>query len=119
MERFGGYRVHVSQQRIQQWLNQFENGHRDLGARILDAVESSDRMLHTFRAANGLNAERFDNLFIHKSELLRQNLGAADTVVFVDDFAGTGEQAVTAWKESLGELLPGRPRIFLVLAVAI
>lgn len=162
MERFGGYRVHVSRPRIQEWLNQFENGHRDLGARILDAVdfyredqlthayqavfgrlpgwsrtaserqgqwrfvafsthagESGDRMLHTFRAANALSAERFDNLFIHKSELLRQDLGPDDTVVFVDDFAGTGEQAVTAWKESLGELLPGRPRIFLVLAVAI
>ncbi len=76
-------------------------------------------MLHTFRTANGLSSKRFDNLFIHKSELLGQNLGADDTVVFVDDFVGTGEQAVTAWKESLGELLPGRPRIFLILAVAI
>jgi hypothetical protein len=66
-----------------------------------------------------LTAARFDDLFIHRSDLLREQLIADDTVVFVDDFAGTGKQAVTAWNESLGELLPGRPRIFLVLVVAI
>src|SRR5207249_4483001 len=51
--------------------------------------------------------------------LLREDLKADDTVVFVDDFAGTGDQAVEAWTEQLGELLPGRPRTFLVLVVAI
>lgn len=162
LERFGGYRVHVSQPGVQQWLGQFHNDHRDLAARILDAVEffredhltnayqsvfgrlpgwskrvserqgrwrfvafsrhageSGDRMLHTFRTATGLSAARFNDLFIHRSDLLREQLAVDDTVVFVDDFAGTGDQAVTAWNESLGELLPGRPRIFLVLAVAI
>lgn len=83
------------------------------------AGESGDRMLHAFRTATGLTAARFDDLFIHRSDLLREQLIADDTVVFVDDFAGTGNQAVTAWNESLGELLPGRPRIFLVLVVAI
>ena len=83
------------------------------------AGESGDRMLHTFRAAVGLTASRFDSLFVHRSDLLRENLTAEDTVVFVDDFAGTGNQVVTAWNEALGELLPGRPRTFLVLAVAI
>lgn len=82
------------------------------------AGESGDRMLHTFRTATGLAATRFDDLFIHRSDLLREQLTADDTVVFVDDFAGTGNQAVTAWNESLGELLPGRPRIVLLLVVA-
>lgn len=81
--------------------------------------ESGDRMLHTFRAATGLAGDRFRELFALRSELPRQMLTAADTVVFVDDFAGTGTQAVTAWNEVFGELLPGRPRTFLVLAVAI
>lgn len=161
-EKFAGYRVHVSRDRINQWLDRFQNPHRDIAARILDAVEffredhaahayravfgrlpgwsktasdrkgqwrfvafsthageSGDRMLHTFRTATGLAAKKYNDLFIHRSDLLRQELTAEDTVVFVDDFAGTGNQAVTAWNESLGELLPGRPRIFLVLAVAI
>ena len=81
--------------------------------------ESGDRMLHTFRVANGLSASRYKDLFIHKPDLLRENLGGDDTVVFVDDFSGTGKQAVDAWNDSLGELLPGRPRTFLVLAVAV
>ena len=81
--------------------------------------ESGDRMLHTFRTAAGLTSGRFDDLFIHRSDLLRENLAAGDTIVFVDDFSGTGTQAVTAWNESLSELLPGRPRTFLVLVVAI
>lgn len=81
--------------------------------------ESGDRMLHAFRLATGLAGERFDDLFIYRSDLPRQNLTADDTVVFVDDFAGTGTQAVTAWNEVFGELLPGRPHMFLVLAAAI
>lgn len=162
LERFAGYHTHVSQSRINQWFDQFHNDHRDLAARILDAVEfyredhlahayravfgrlsgwsrkaskrqgrwrfvafsrrsgeSGDRMLHTFRRAAGLASDRFNELFIHRSDLLRENLSANDTVIFVDDFSGTGTQAVTAWNESLSELLPGRPRTFLVLVVAI
>jgi len=82
------------------------------------AGESGDRMLHTFRVANGLGASRYDELFIHKADLLREELEPDDTVVFVDDFAGTGNQAINAWNESLGELLPGQPRAFLVLVAA-
>jgi hypothetical protein len=76
-------------------------------------------MLHTFRTATGLTAARFEDLFVHRSDLLREEVTEDDTVVFVDDFAGTGNQAITAWSESLSELLPGRPRIFLVLVVAL
>ncbi len=83
------------------------------------AGESGDRMLHVFRTANRLSGSRFDSLFIHRSDLLREKLKAEDTVVFVDDFAGTGDQAVAAWDESLSELLPDRPRMFLVLVVAV
>lgn len=81
--------------------------------------ESGDSMLTTFRRANGLTAARFAELFAYKADLLKENLGPEDTVVFVDDFAGTGDQAINAWKESLGELLPRRPRAFLVLVVAV
>ena len=81
--------------------------------------ESGDAMLAAFRVANGLDGARFNELFIHKADLLRENLEPKDTVVFVDDFAGTGNQVTEAWSESLRELLPGGPRTFLVLVVAV
>lgn len=80
--------------------------------------ESADSMLMTFRRANSLGAT-FNELFVYKADLLREDLGPEDTVVFVDDFAGTGDQAISAWNESLGELLPRQPRTFLVLVVAV
>ena len=81
--------------------------------------ESGDAMLTTFRIANGLGGAPFNELFIHKADLLGENLGPGDTVVFVDDFAGTGDQVIGAWTESLGELLPGGPRAFLILVAAV
>lgn len=81
--------------------------------------ESGDMMLSVFRTANKLNTARYDELFVYKADLLKEGLGPDDTVVFVDDFAGTGDQAIGAWRESLAELLPGRPKTFLVLVAAI
>jgi len=72
-------------------------------------------MLHHFRVANGLNGRQYNELFIHKSALLEQRLGPEDTVVFVDDFAGTGRQACETWERSARELVPDNPRTFLVL----
>lgn len=51
------------------------------------------------------------------SELIREGLGVGDTVIFVDDFAGTGTQACDAWP-MIEELLPEGPNIYLVLVVA-
>ena len=41
--------------------------------------------------------------------------GPKDTVVLVDDFSGTGNQACDGWNEIFQELLPLRPRVLLVL----
>ena len=78
------------------------------------AGESGDSMLHRFRMANSLGSSSFNELFIRKSELLTENLESRDTVVFVDDFAGTGDQACDSWPE-FQELLPGNPSPYLVL----
>jgi len=80
----------------------------------VSAGESGDEMLRTFRSANGLSGRRYNELFIHKSELVREELGPEDTVVFIDDFAGTGKQAVDVWPE-MRELLAKGPRSILVL----
>lgn len=158
---FAGYRVHVSEGRIDRWLQQFRGPHRDLAARVLDVVEfisheqiadayraalrrlpgwhiepkqrsgkwrfvpfsvsageSGDSMLHAFRLANSLDKKKFDSLFVGKRDLPGEKLGPEDSVVFVDDFSGTGTQATTAWKETLQDLLPGQPSVYLVLVAA-
>ena len=81
------------------------------------AGESGDAMLHRFRQANNLAGDQYSDLFRYRSELMQLRPGPADTVVLVDDFSGTGSQACNAW-ETFRELLPFRPRIFLVLVAA-
>lgn len=81
----------------------------------VSAGESGDSMLHAFRLANNLNKKKFDKEFVTKRDLPGEKLGADDSVVFVDDFAGTGNQAIEAWNDSLQELLPGDPSTYLVL----
>lgn len=79
--------------------------------------ESGDSMVHSFRMANSMTKKRYSELFIHRSELMTQNPGPDDTVVLVDDFAGTGKQACEAW-EMFEELITGGPRIVLMLIAA-
>ncbi len=79
------------------------------------AGESGDAMLHKWRAATGMAGSKYDKLYIHKSELLKDNLGPEDAVVFLDDFAGTGTQVSVGWREVMEELLPGEPRVYLIL----
>lgn len=82
------------------------------------AGESGDSMLHQFRAANGMSGSRFARMFIHRSELVTQGLGADDSVVFLDDFVGTGNQVVTAWENDFAELVAGIGNVYLMLVGA-
>lgn len=81
--------------------------------------ESGDTLLHTFRIANGLDRAPFRTLFASRAELLMRDPGPDDTVVFLDDIAGTGTQAADYWEDTLSELLPRRPRIILALVAAL
>lgn len=168
LDRFDGYRVAVTEDRIRTWLKNFRNQEKDLGARVLDAVtflkaedmegalrdmvgrlpgwhrsetrrrgkwrfvafsisagESGDSMLHRSRTALGLTGAQHNGLFIHKADLLQADLATDDSVVFFDDFAGTGQQACRAWRgdqkaniTGLAELLPGNPKTYLILVAA-
>ena len=80
--------------------------------------ESGDSMLHLLRRSASLSGKAHSPLFIYRSELLRERLRPTDNVVFVDDFAGTGEQAVDAWNGTFSELLPEPPNTYLLLAAA-
>lgn len=81
------------------------------------AGESGDEMLHVFRIANSLAGRPHANLFTSISKLLLEKLGSEDTVVFVDDFSGTGNQVCDYWT-LIQELLPDGPKIYLLLVVA-
>lgn len=158
--RFQGYRVLVDRPQIEHWLAQFQDDHRDLAARLLDAVDfinpaqieqalraalghlpgwhrddnnrtgrwrfvalggtgkSGERMMHHFRVATDMTWDQYSELFIHKSELVMANLGPQDSVVFVDDFAGSGRQARDAWQQNLAELLASGPAAYLLLVAA-
>ncbi len=158
---FSGYRHAVTEHRIDRWLKQFDESHRDIAARILDCVDyipqeqisasfrslllslpgwnidkslrqgewrfvgfttsagkSGDTMIQQFRVANGLAAPKHNELFVHMRDLLRENLSPNDNVVFVDDFAGTGNQVCETWAAEVAELLPGSPNTYLVLVAA-
>jgi hypothetical protein len=82
------------------------------------AGESGDAMTHVFRMANSMSNRFFTQEFIHPSELLEKMPGPDDTVVLIDDFAGTGNQACRAWKNCFQELFPNSPRILLMLVGA-
>lgn len=80
--------------------------------------ESGDSMMHVFRQANNLAATSFNDLFIYRSDLLRERLGEDDTVVLVDDMIGSGSQVCSSWNEGFSELLAGVGQVYLVVVVA-
>lgn len=80
--------------------------------------ESAGSMLYRFRHANNLALRRYDSLFPYLSSLLQLAPGPEDTVVLVDDFSGTGDQALEVWDKVFRELLPFSPNVFLVLIAA-
>ena len=80
--------------------------------------ESGDHMIERFRHANNLKGNKYSDLFCYRSELVELQPGPKDTVVLVDDFSGTGDQACGAWESTFQELLPRRPRVLLVLLAA-
>lgn len=80
-------------------------------------AESGPAMLHMFREANGLTSDRYQNLFVTLADLPDLRLTARDTVVFVDDFSGTGDQFSSRWAV-YQELVSSEARTYLFLAAA-
>jgi hypothetical protein len=79
--------------------------------------ESGLAMLRVFREANNLTLQSFDGLFCNITDIPKKQLSAADTVVLVDDFSGTGRQIVNRWP-TLTELIACDARCFLILTAA-
>ncbi len=82
------------------------------------AGESGDSMLRQFRIANNLAGNVYKDLFICRSELLGEELGPDDSVVFIDDFVGSGDQVCESWGDVFGELVADIGRVYLVVVAA-
>lgn len=94
------------------------------------AGESGDAMLYQFRLANGLDARRYNDVFVSRAELFRRTmlpegdarrLGSESNVVLLDDFTGTGKQVCDAWNDpetSFGALLAGVGKVYLIVIAA-
>ncbi|MRL69800.1 hypothetical protein [Brevundimonas sp. SPF441] len=80
-----------------------------------DAGESGQAMLRLFREANGLSADRWQSLCVMPRELPGLALKAVDSVVFVDDFAGSGQQMVDYWPY-IEELVASEAKCYLALS---
>lgn len=80
-------------------------------------AESGPAMLHMFREANSLTSDAHQDMFVSLSQLPGLKLTAIDTVIFVDDFAGTGDQFMDRW-ERYQELIASEAHTHLFLAAA-
>jgi hypothetical protein len=70
------------------------------------AGESGQAMVRIFREANKLNDARHDDLFCTVADIPSKRLTAADTIVFIDDFSGSGQQVCDRWnKNGIGFLV--------------
>jgi len=79
---------------------------------------SADSMIHIFRQANSLARNKFNSLFVYKSDLLRETYTEDDTILFIDDFSATGNQACESWKEFFFEIVPPEPKKRLILVAS-
>jgi hypothetical protein len=80
---------------------------------------SAGSMIYSLRLANNLAAKKWDEMFIHPSDISLQALGPEDTIVFVDDLVATGNQVCEAWDETFAELVGDVGRVFLIVVAAV
>ncbi len=80
--------------------------------------ESGDHMTACFRQAMGMRERYHDPLFVYAHQLPAQKLTGNDTVVLIDDFAGTGNQACKSWNQLFRELVGGAGTVYLMVVAA-
>lgn len=156
LNSFRFYRNPPDRARIEDWLSQFLEEHREVAKRVLDRIqvvsdtdillgyrdflnrcrgwsrnpavregawyfvgfggqgESGPHMVRLFRESNQLNAEKYDSLFVTIRDLPSLRLTAADTVVFIDDISGSGDQVCRLWP-TIQELIASEARTILLL----
>ncbi len=78
------------------------------------AGESGPAMVRLFREANNLALEKYDYLFCGVTDLPGLKLTALDTIIFVDDFSGSGRQVCKMWP-IFQELIASEAKVHLIL----
>lgn len=113
-----GYRAAL-QQHLPGWSNnaKHRNGHWYFCGYTKRPNDSGAGMLRMFAEANRLTRDAHKHMFVSPLELPQLQLKAADTLVFVDDVSGSGNQVLQYWPTML-ELIASEARIFLVLTAA-
>lgn len=84
----------------------------------ISAGESGDVMISYLRQALGMRHKSYNELFIQPQNLVKARLTSEDTVVLVDDFAGSGDQACTSWDTFFKELVGAAGTVFLLVVAA-
>lgn len=79
--------------------------------------ESGQVMLRMFREANRLTGAANNQLFCNLSDLPSKLLTGEDSIVFVDDFSGTGNQVVRMWP-TIQELVAAEAKYYLIITAA-
>ncbi len=111
-----GYRESLEQ--IPGWARQAAQRHgRWFFVGFGGVGESGLAMARTFREATNMTQNRYAHLFCSAAELPSKKLTAPDTVVFIDDFSGSGNQICSVWP-TLDELVASEARCFLILTAA-
>jgi hypothetical protein len=82
------------------------------------AGESGQAMVRTFREANKLNDSRHDDLFCTVADIPSKRLTAADTIVFIDDFSGSGRQVCDKWNKNGIGILVADAQAHIILTAA-
>lgn len=80
--------------------------------------DSGDQMIAVFRQAMGMKHKDYNELFVYPHQLPDQKLSGEDTVVLVDDFSGSGNQACDSWRYPFSELVGGAGTIYLIVVAA-
>ncbi|MFQ5821915.1 MAG: hypothetical protein ACE5I5_18150 [Candidatus Heimdallarchaeota archaeon] len=78
--------------------------------------KSGDELLPRYRLGSGLRSRRYDQLFVHISGLVDFFDKQVQRFVFVDDFIGTGTQAINIWN-NIGGFLTEVEDVFLSVIV--
>jgi hypothetical protein len=84
----------------------------------ISAGESGDVMIAYLRQALNLRHRQYNELFIQPQELPSARLTESDSVVLVDDFAGSGNQACDSWDAFYRELVGGAGNVYLMVVAA-
>lgn len=80
------------------------------------AGKSGATMLHRFRRANSMHTRKYETKFMYSSQITSIPANFDGTLVFLDDFIGSGTQATASLFDIISIAPPKSKIVFLVIA---